>query len=67
MKNNTSNATVQVNNEDQKKQNIQNQLTEHANNMVNHKKLISFQKLLYLLTKIQIEYYMKKIQIQKDH
>lgn len=37
MKNNTSNATVQVNNEDQKKQNIQNQLTEHVNNMENHK------------------------------
>ena len=37
MENNTNSTTVRVNNEDQKKQNIQNQLTEHVNNMVNHK------------------------------
>ena len=37
MENNMNNTTVRVNNEDQKKQNIQNQLTEYVNNMVNHK------------------------------
>lgn len=55
MKNNTSNATVQVNNEDQKKQNIQNQLTEHVSNMVNNKNYSYYMKSKNILSPETIE------------
>lgn len=55
MKNNTSNATVRGNNKDQKKQNIQNQMTEHVNNMVNHKNYSYYMRSKNILSPEAIE------------